>query len=92
MPIYMNTLISRNHGIIHSDMDGETVMMSIDLGSYFGLNTMATFIWECIDTPSTVADIITSIREHFDVEQAKCEKDTLEFLNDMVERKIIEIE
>lgn len=87
--INSNSLISRNPDIIHTDMDGETVMMNIEQGGYYGLDKTATTIWEMLEDDLTVAQICDRLCEKYDVETQQCQTDTLPFIQDMAEHHVI---
>ena len=78
------TTIIRNPRLIAADMDGDTVMMSIESGEYFGLGGVGTRIWELIATPHTLAQLVTAICAEYDVDAATCEADVRRFLDDLL--------
>ena len=57
MSLEMQNLVRRNPEIVHSDMDGETVMMSVSEGNYYGLNGVGSQIWELLEQEMSVAAI-----------------------------------
>lgn len=83
--------ISRNPDIIHTDMDGETVMMSIEQGEYYGLDKVATQVWDLLESEMSVSEICDKLCEKYEVEAEQCMADTLPFLNDMAEHKVINV-
>ena len=44
----LDSIIKRNPEMVSSDMDGETVMMSMENGEYYGLDPIGSRIWELI--------------------------------------------
>jgi hypothetical protein len=87
--ITLTSTIKRNPELISSDVDGEKVMMSIENGEYFGLDTVGSRIWELIELPIIVYDLIQILLDEFDVDQAECEVDTLEFLNQLLVKNLL---
>ena len=87
--VTLQTVISRNPEIIHSAMDDEVVMMSVDQGLFFGIDAIGTHIWSLLETPLKVENLIEKLVTHYDVEQELCKNDTLLFLNDMLLKKVI---
>ena len=83
------SVISQVEEIVASDIDGETVMMSIESGKYYGLDDIGSRIWEFIEKPIKVSDLIDTLLERFDVDRETCEKDVLKFLNELNEDKIL---
>jgi hypothetical protein len=90
--VNLQSVISRNPEIVHSMMDGEVVMMSVDQGLFLGIDTIGTHIWNLLETPVKVEDLIEKLVASYDVERSVCENDTLLFLNDMFMKKVIHIE
>lgn len=90
--ITTNTVISQIEEIVTTDIDGETVMMSIENGEYYGLDDIGSRIWELIEHPVKVSDLIDTLLERFDVDRETCEIDVLKFLNELNEDRILEVE
>ena len=87
--VNLKTIISRNPEIIHSLMDKEVVMMSGDQGLFFGIDTIGARIWNMLETPAKVEDLIEKLVADYDVEHSVCQNDTLQFLNEMLVKKVI---
>ena len=83
------TIISQVEDIVASNVDGETVMMSIENGHYYGLDDIGSIIWELIEKPTRVSDLIDMLVEKFTVDHETCEKDVLKFLNGLNEDNIL---
>lgn len=89
--ITTDIVISQIEEIVASDIDGETVMMSIENGKYYGLDDIGSRIWELIEKPIKVSDLIDTLLERFDVDRETCEKDVLKFLNELDEDRILAV-
>ena len=90
--ITTETVISPIEEIVAGDIDGETVMMSVENGKYYGLDDIGSRIWELIERPVKVSDLIDTLLERFDVDRETCERDVLKFLNGLNEDKILKLE
>jgi hypothetical protein len=86
-----NTVISHAAGIIASDLDEKKVMMNIESGKYFGLDSVGSRVWELIEKPHTVRDLVMELLNEYDVEESTCLQDVLAFLNKLHDQGIIEI-
>lgn len=89
--IGLDTVVSQVEEIVASDMDGETVMMSIENGEYYGMDAIGSRIWALIEKPAKVLDLINTLLEGFDVDREMCEKDVLKFLNELNDNKILKM-
>ena len=91
MSLSLQTIISRNPEIITSEIDDEIVMMSIDEGKYFGLNVIGSAIWEILEQPQAIEDIISSLLKRFDVSEEQCQAESFTFIEDMIDKKTLSI-
>lgn len=89
MKIILESIIKRNSGLVSTDVDGEKVMMSVENGEYFGLDSVGSRIWEMIENPIKVETLIDYLIDEFDVSKQQCEIDALEFLNELFEKKLL---
>jgi hypothetical protein len=85
------SIIQRSNKLVSSNMDGETVMMSIENGEYFGLNPVGSRMWELIENPIEVDALIELLLDEFDVSREQCEIETMEFLNHLLDKKLLTI-
>jgi len=88
-PITKDTVVSRTKEVLASEMDGETIMMSIAGGSYYGMDNIGSRIWELLEEPIRVSDLCHRLMEEFDVEVDQCLADVMVFLNALGENKLI---
>lgn len=61
---------------IAREISGETVLLDLESGTYFGLNPVAARAWAIMSTgPLTIADICSQLMEEFDVGEGKLQED-----------------
>ena len=90
--ISLETIIARRDDIMTADMLEELVMFNIDRGMYYGLQTVATFIWKQLDQKQTIAEVCNSVQAQFDgVEPEQCREDVLAFVNDLYQEELIDV-
>ncbi len=63
--------------IISSKIDNDIVMMSLELGKYYGLNPVGRRIWELFETPQSITDIMRVLIVEYDVSPDDCQKDVV---------------
>ncbi len=90
--ITIETVISQIEEIVASDIDGETVMMSVENGKYYGLDDIGSRIWELIERPVKVSDLNNTLIERYDIDRETCERDVLKFLNGLDDDRILAVE
>ena len=84
----MKTYI-RNRGIVSADMDGELVMMSVDKGKYYGLGGIGPRIWDILEEPRTVADVVGVITAEYEVDPVECQRDVENYLQALLADNLI---
>jgi hypothetical protein len=76
---------------ISSDLAGETVMLNLKNGSYYGLDQVGARVWSLIQAPQPVAAVRDAIVAEYEVEQARCERDLLVLLGELAAAELIEV-
>ena len=87
--INKNTILERSTDILHTKLDNEVVMMSIETGEYHGANPVGNRIWELMENPVTMETLCDELVTEYNVEASVCEQETLSFLNLLLEKKLI---
>lgn len=80
---------SRNEQIIDGELDDNQVMMHLDKGKFFGLNPVAKRIWQLIENPKTIEEIIALLLEEYDVQETQCLQEVNEFLDKAIQCDIV---
>jgi hypothetical protein len=77
---------------VSSELSGETVILNLKDGLYFGLNAVGNSIWQQIQQPTTFSQIRSQILAEYDVEPAVCEQDLVNILNQLHRVGLVEIQ
>jgi hypothetical protein len=88
--ITLNQTVFQVKGNIVSSMGGEKVMLSVSKGKYFNLGEIGGEIWDIIQEPNTVRQIIETLISEYDVDQTECEEQVLSFLDHLKGEGLIE--
>ena len=78
--ISTESIVNQIEDIIASDIDDEVVMMSVEKGQYYGLDSIGSRVWELIGKPIKVSELIDALLLKYDVDRETCERDVLAFL------------
>ena len=79
----------RMSDLIAADMDGETVMMSVENGAYFGLRGVGNRVWDLLETPCSLHELTETVISEYAVDRDTCQDDLREFLKNMVENGLV---
>lgn len=76
---------------VSAELTGEAIILNSDSGIYYQLNAVGVTVWNSIQQPLSVKQIIESVLEEYQVEAARCEQDVLSVLHDMFSKGLIQI-
>lgn len=85
-----NTVYRRNADILTASVDGELVMMSIQAGNYYSIGGIGTLVWELLDRPRTLDELVDAVVADYDVERARCAADVAAFVDELLGLNLIE--
>ena len=83
------TVLSRREGLMTADMNGSAVMMDIMSGKYYNLGEVGGRIWEMLEEPMTLGNLVQKLTAEYDVSAERCRSDMLPFLNTLIERGLL---
>lgn len=76
----------QNKEIIQSKIGDEVVMLDVESGFYFGLNSVGSIIWSHLSVLISFEELIQKLSSQFEVDLEICRKDTSEFLDQLLEK------
>jgi Coenzyme PQQ synthesis protein D (PqqD) len=76
---------------ISSDLDGESIILNIKSGVYYGLNAVGANIWNLIQQPKTISEIQDALLTKYEVEPEQCDRDLLAMLQELETEGLIEV-
>jgi hypothetical protein len=82
----------RSTGGVSVEVAGEHVMLGPDMNEYFGFRDVAAYIWEQLEQPRSVDELVTAIVAEYDVDEATSRRDTEVFLTELVEQRLAQVE
>jgi len=77
--------------VVFRELDGDAVLLNLESGIYFGLNSVGTRIWQlCLDEPS-IQDVWKTLQLEFEVPPDGLESDLIPFLQELHAKGLITI-
>jgi hypothetical protein len=75
--------------VVFRDVEGETVILSIGSGSFFGLTPVATRIWELIERGHDLGEILATLSAEYDAPAQDLERDLRALAGQLVARQLV---
>lgn len=89
MPKFTKTYTCSDN-ILETRIDEEIVLLNLDGGLYYGLEPVASRIWELLaEKPRTFDSLIGTLMDEFDVDEALCRQETGAFLDTLTEKGLL---
>lgn len=92
MDIEPETVLQRKPDLLYNEIDGEVVMLSIENSEYYGMDKVGSRIWDLIEKPITLKQLIDKLMEEYEVSEQQCAEDTLIFLYKLLHKKLLTVD
>lgn len=84
-----SSLFQRHPDLLQTTLDNEVVLMSIERGSYFGLEGTAQRIWQMLEQPMTKDQLVKSLCQQYDAQPEVIDRDVQQFLQKMLDNAVL---
>jgi hypothetical protein len=81
--LHLNSVVQRDPEVLAAEADQDLVMVSIANGLYYGVSDVAREIWQAIERPKKISDLIDDLEGTYNIDRTTCEEETLSFLEDL---------
>ena len=85
----------RSQAVVSRRIAGETLIVPVrakvgDLASIYRFNGTGSLIWQTLESPRRLAELIDAVQREYAIEREQAERDVKQFLNDTVAVGLIE--
>lgn len=88
----IKSIIAAVDGQVSSRLADEVVILSLQDGTYYGLNAVGARIWEMVQKPSTIESLVDRLAAEYEVEPDTCRQQVLALAGELAERGLITID
>lgn len=82
--------VTTSDDVVARVVAGETVLLNLATGTYFGLNEVGGRVWHLLDAEGcTLAEVCEKLQAEFEVSGEQAEADVLALLGDLAEHGLI---
>ena len=85
------SIVVAAEGQVTSELAGETAILNVQSGVYYGLDPIGALIWNQLQMPRAVSDIQNVITTEYDVEPERCARDLVALLEKLLAEGLIEV-
>lgn len=84
-----DSILVRNGSIPTATIDGEVGLMNIETGKYYALNSIGSDIWNKLDKPISLNDLVAALVSEFDIDRQECYSQVKKFVERLIEEGIV---
>lgn len=86
-------VVVRSNRVVANELnDAETVMLDVEQGRYFGVREIGKFIWEAVDQPASIDDLVAALLQRYEIDEQTCREEVLAFLDDLADQGLLDVE
>lgn len=88
-------LFTRSRSVVSRVVAGETLIVPVrgkvgDLASIYSFNGTGTLIWQLLERPARLADLINAVEREYEVGREQAQEDVKRFLDEMLALGLLE--
>jgi hypothetical protein len=87
-----NTTVVAVSDQVSCTLEDEAVVLHLGKGVYYGLNPVGATVWNALQQPRTVGELVDVVTREFEVDAGRCEADLLELLGKLEDAGLIEVQ
>jgi hypothetical protein len=87
----LDSIVQRRSDLIAAEVDEDIVMVNVESGFYYGVANVAREIWDAIESPAKVSDLIDNLSATYDIDRSTCEEQTLSFLENLLAERLLQV-
>jgi len=90
-PVTLNDRVVVPDGVLSKEIDGETVVLNLESGVYFGLDPVATDMWRGLQIGAPLNEVASALETSYEVEPAVLRADLLQLVNELVAKGLVKV-
>lgn len=88
--LFLSARLHIADGIVHSDLDGESVLLNLNSGIYFGLDPVGTRIWHLLQNRMSLHEVLEALLLEYDVPEDRCRQDVLNLTTQLLDKGLLQ--
>jgi hypothetical protein len=93
---HLQQVYVRSQAVVSRRIAGETLIVPVrgkvgDLASIYSFNETGSLIWQRLESPKRLAELIDAVQQEYAIEREQAERDVKQFLSDTQSVGLIEV-
>lgn len=86
----LGSLVRRAEGFTTAQVRDDLMMLNVEQGAYYSLDPIGAEIWQLLEQPGTVQQLVDKLLKRYTVSPEQCQADVLAFLDEMRQNGMIQ--
>jgi hypothetical protein len=86
-----NATFVANPDVVSSALGDGAALLDLKASVYYSLNAVGAYVWNALQSPTSLSSLVAAVSDQFDVEPARCEADLRSILGALADAKLVEI-
>ncbi len=87
----LDTKVSIPDGVMFRDLAGESVLLDIESGRYFGLDEVGTRMWISLQRHGQIGLAARDLLEEYEVQEGQLCDDLVKFVYELTEQRLLQL-
>ena len=74
----------RSPEVIGAELESSLVLLHTGTWAYLELNDTGIEVWQQLEQPHSLAELVTELVKEFDVDELRCRRETQDFIDDLL--------
>jgi len=93
---HLEQVFVRSQAVVSRRVAGETLIVPVrgkvgDLASIYSFNETGSLIWQSMESPKGLAELISAVQQEYAVGYEQAERDVKQFLSDTLSAGLVEV-
>jgi coenzyme PQQ synthesis protein D (PqqD) len=76
-------------GVMFNRVGDEVVLLDLDSGTYFGLDSVGGRMWDLLSGSATIGEAIETMLDEYEIDREVLERDVLRLVSELEEKGLI---
>jgi len=86
MGVTLDQMVAVSEDAVFRELDGEAVVLNLETGVYYGLDTVGTAIWQAIEPRGRLRHAFDRVVAEFDADPATIESDLIDLADSLLDK------
>ena len=88
----LGSIVVASRDQVSTALADEAVVLGMKDGVYYGLDPVGARIWQMVEQPITLREVVDALVREYEVDRERCAVDVLAFARDLADRGLLELQ